>query len=79
MSERWELSAVGGAVAPVVLWLVLVPWDLSAASTSHVVTGVCGAVLMASVVGGGVAFTDRTAGQAFVVVVRGPRSVVHPL
>lgn len=67
MSERWGLSAVGGAIAPVVLWLILVPWDLSAASTLHVVTGVCGAVLIASAVGGGVAFADRTAGQAFVV------------
>ena len=67
MSERWDLSAVGGAIVPVVLWLVLVPWDLSAASSSHVITGVCGAVLVASAVGGGVAFADRTAGQAFVV------------
>ena len=67
MSERWELSAVGGAIAPAVLWLVLVPWNLSAASTSRVVTGVSGAVLIASAVGGGVAFVDRTAGQAFVV------------
>lgn len=66
MSERWEVSAVGGAIAPVVLWSALVPWDLSAASTSHVVTGVCGAVLIASAVGGGVAFADRTAGHAFV-------------
>jgi len=67
MSERWELSGVGGAIAPVVLWLVLVPWDLSTASTSRVVTGVSGTVLIASAVGGGVAFIDRTAGQAFVV------------
>lgn len=58
---------MGGAIAPVVLWLVLVPWDLSAASTSRVVTGVCGAVLIASAVGGGVAFAERTAGQAFLV------------
>lgn len=67
MRERWGLSAVGGAIAPALLWLVLVPWDLSKASTSQVVTGVCGAVLIASAVGGGVAFADRTAGQAFVV------------
>jgi hypothetical protein len=67
MRERWEFSAAGGAVTPVVLWLLLVPWDLAAASTSHAVTGICGAVLIASAVGGGVAFADRTAGQAFVV------------
>lgn len=67
MNQRWELPAVGGAVTPVVLWLALVPWDLSAGSTSHIVAGVCGAVLIASVVAGGVAFVDPVAGQTFVV------------
>lgn len=67
VSARGGLPAVGGALAPAVLWLVLVPGDLSTASTSDVVTGVSGAVLIASAVSAGVAFADQTAGQAFVV------------
>lgn len=67
MSQRWEVPAVGGAVTPVVLWLALVPWDLSRAASGRIVAGVCGAVLIASVVGGGVAYAGRAAGQAFVV------------
>jgi len=67
MRRPWELFALGGAVTTVASWSALVPWDLSTASGGRVVAGVCGALLVASVVGGGVAFADRTAGQAFVV------------
>jgi hypothetical protein len=67
MRPRWGLSVVGGAATPVVLWLVLVPWDLGAAPARQVVTGVCGAVIIASVVGGAVTYLDRAAGGAFLV------------
>jgi len=64
----WTTSATTGVAASLGLWLPLVPWDLSRPdSYSRVVTGVAVTVLVSSVIAGGVAFADRTAGQSFVV------------
>lgn len=57
---------MGGILTPLALWLALVPPGLSAGSTSQIVAGAWGALIVASVVGGAVAFADRAAGRNFV-------------
>lgn len=67
--DALALSAFGGLATSLVTWLLLVRWDFSRSDqTGHVVAGVTGAVLLASVVASGVAYTSREAGQAFLLV-----------
>lgn len=62
------LSGISGLATSLASWLTLVPWDFSSAgSAGRIVVGVIGAVLVASAIAGGVAYSDRAAGRTFVV------------
>ena len=57
-----------GAGTLLTLWILLVPWDFSSdVSSSRITVGIALAILASAAIAGGVAFTDRVAGQAFVV------------
>lgn len=66
---RTIAAAVAGVVIPVVLWVALVPWDLSDPEVGERAVARIGMVILLTAVAAGAgAFMDRAAGRSFVVV-----------
>jgi len=67
-SCTWGVFTSAGASTLLTSWLLLVPWDFSSGESPRRVTvGIALTLLVSAVIASGAAFTNRGAGQAFVV------------